>query len=142
MIDIVERRRFKRYPVYCPMQYKREGAMPSDSSMSVNMCEGGALLTMPRAVETGENLIVRLFMKGKEFFVRSKVVHVQRLQERDPYSVGVEFMEKAPEFLMRFYEELEGIMFFQKRYSEELGKEVSLTEASMKWYRSSPIWSR
>jgi len=44
--------------------------------------------------------------------------------------------------LMRFYEELEGIMFFQKRYSEELGKEVSLTEASMKWYRSSPIWSR
>lgn len=142
MMDMVERRRVKRYSIYCPLQYKGEDAIPSDSSMSMNMSESGALLTMERPVEIGENLIVRLFMKGKEFFVRSRVVHVERLQNKDPYSVGVEFLEKAPEFLMRFYEELEGIMFFQKRYGEELDKEVSLAEASMKWYRSSPIWNR
>lgn len=140
MAEFTERRRFKRYPIYCPIQYKSPDSPPQEPSISLNISEGGALISVNRKLDEMAGIIIRIFLKNEEFFIRSRVVHVQRFSDKDPYNVGVEFLDRTPGFSMRFYEELETIMFYQKSYSEEMGKDISLAEASMKWYRNSPAW--
>ena len=81
-----------------------------------------------------------MFLRNEEFFIRSRVAHIERFSEKDPYSVGIEFLEKTTGLVMKFYEELETIMFYQRHYSEEMDRTISLAEASMKLYRNSPAW--
>lgn len=140
MAEFVERRRSKRYSVYCPLQYKSEDGMPRESSISLNISEGGALISVNRKLDLSAGLIIRMFLRNEEFFIRSRVVHIGRFSERDPYNVGIEFLEKTTGLVMKFYEELEIIMSCQKHYSLEMERTVSLAEASMKWYRNSPAW--
>ena len=141
MADVTERRRFKRYPLYCPIQYKEEGIRPRDLSITLNISEGGALISLNRKLDASSGLIVRMFLRSREFFIRSRVVHIERSSPEDPYSIGIEFLERTASFAMKFYEELETILFYQSRYGEEMGKAISLAEASMKWYRNSPAWT-
>lgn len=133
-----ERRRFNRYSIYCPIEYKTEDSHPRDSSVTLNICEGGALISVPRQLGISSNMIVKLRLKDKDFFIRSKVIHLQGGQGTGPYSVGIEFLERPVELIRNFYEELETIMFYQKQYSEEMGREIPLPEASMLWYGIKP----
>jgi len=141
MADFNERRRFKRFPIYCPLQYKVEDSSPKKNSISLNISEGGTMLSTDRTVEVGSSLIVRMHLARSEFFVRAKVVHIQHPMGWAANNIGVEFLDKASAFILKFYEEVEGVMRYRKLYSEEMGKDVSLTEASMKWYRNSPTWT-
>ena len=141
MAEVTERRRFKRYSVYCPLQYKSEGRMPREPSISLNISEGGALISVNRKLDDAASLIVKMFLRNEEFFIRSRVVHIERSSDKDPYGVGIEFLERTAGFAMKFYEELETIMFYQRHYSEEMGRPISLAETSMKWYRNSPAWA-
>ncbi|MDP3730748.1 MAG: PilZ domain-containing protein [Candidatus Omnitrophota bacterium] len=140
MAEFVEKRRFKRYSVYWPLQYKSEDGIPKESSISLNISEGGALVSVNRKLDLSAGLIVRMFLRNEEFFIRSRVVHIERFSERDPYNVGIEFLESTAGLVMKFYEELESIMFYQRHYSEEMDRTISLAEASMKLYRNSPAW--
>jgi len=141
MAEVTERRRFKRYSVYCPIQYKSQDSLPKERSISLNVSEGGALISVDRKLGVSSDLIVRMLLRSEEFFIRSRVVHIERSSPEDPYSIGIEFLERTTGFAMKFYEELETVMFYQRCYSEEMGKTISLAEASMKWYRNSPAWA-
>jgi len=141
MAEFTERRRFKRYSLYSPLQYKGQDSLPKEPSISLNISEGGALISVNRKLDDAAGLIVRMFLRNEEFFIRSRVVHTERFSDKDPYSVGIEFLERTTNFAMKFYEELETIMFYQRHYSEEMDKPISLAEASMKWYRNSPAWA-
>lgn len=139
MVPLEERRRFKRYSLYCPVQYKPE-AGPRDSSLTMNVSEGGALISTTMPLSLSDNLIVKVFFKNKDYFIRSRVVHVQNELTKGLYSVGVEFLERPEDFTMRFYEELETIMLYRRHLGEATGRELSLAEASMRWYRRAPGW--
>lgn len=141
MAEVTERRRFKRYSIYTPLQYKAEDGPPKEPSITLNISEGGALISVNRKLDESADLIIRMFLKNEEFFIRSRVVHAQRFSDKDPYSVGVEFLDRTDCFAMKFYEELETIMFYQRCYSEEAARPITLAEASMKWYRNSPAWA-
>jgi hypothetical protein len=134
-----ERRLFKRYPVYCPLEFKPYG-LPRDRCITVNLSEAGALISTSKNLNISDQMIIRIIIKEQEFFLRARVVHIQ--DERTPglYGVGVEFVEQPKDFVGRFYEELETLMLYRRRLSEEAGSDISLTEASTKWYRNSPIW--
>lgn len=140
MIEFTERRKFKRFPIYCPLVYKAEGNLPRERSISINMSEGGAMMSSNRCLALGANLIVRLLLAKREFFLRSRIVHIQQQSTSDPYYMGIEFLDKRADFILKFYEEIEGIMHYRKLLSEENGREATLAEASMKWYRNSPAW--
>ncbi len=134
-----DRRRFPRFPIYCPLQYRCEDTNPRDTSITINISEGGALISTRRFVEIASNLILRFILKNKEFFIRAKVIHIQYEKGEGLYSIGVEFVDRPPDFVSILYGELETVMLYQKRYSEETGRAISLAEASMKWYRNAPI---
>lgn len=134
-----DRRRFKRYSIYCPVQYKPESGS-RDSSITMNLSEGGALISTTSPLSVSDNLIIRITLKNKDYFVRSRVIHVQDELSGGQYSVGVEFLERPEDFAMRFYEELETIMLYRRHVGEATGRELSLAEASMRWYRRAPEW--
>lgn len=130
-----DRRRFTRYPIYCPIQFKCEDRTPRESSVTVNLSEGGAMVSTQKMVESPEKMIIRINMKNEEFFIRSRVVHVQCAPEEGAYSVGVEFMDAPFQFRERFYEELEAMMLYQREQTYLTGRDISLAEVSAKWYR-------
>lgn len=135
-MDFVDRRKFTRYPVYCPIEYRCEDGSPIDPSVTLNLSEGGALITSNRFLPLSTKLIIKMSFKGQPFFVRAKVVHVRSEKGSDTYSVGVEFLQNPFNFVRKFYEQIETIMLFQREYSAEAGRPVTLAEASMKWYSS------
>lgn len=135
-MDFVDRRRFPRYPVYCPIEYRCEDGSPIDSSVTLNLSEGGALITSNRFIPPSTKLIIKMSLKGQPFFVRARVVHIKSDKGSDSYSVGLEFLQNPFNFVRKFYEQLETIMLFQREYSIEAGRPVTLAEASMKWYSS------
>ena len=135
-----ERRRFIRYPIYCPAQYKRQSVLFRDPSITINISEGGALITTRKGIDISSGLILRFCFKGKDFNIRSRVVHVQYDIQSSLYSVGVEFLERPVDFIMNFYAEIGTIMLLQRKLTEESGTEISLAEASIKWYSDVPAW--
>lgn len=135
MIDMKERRRFTRYPVYCPVEYKCDNSEPRKSAVTVNFSEGGAFVSVDSPPEAGSEIIIRIKLRGEEMFIRAKVIHVQ---SRNSKGMGLEFTDPPSQFIRKFYDELETIMLYQRQYSLEAGRPISLAEASMKWYEEGP----
>ena len=131
-----ERRRYERYPVCCPLEYKAEDERPKELSTTINVSEGGALISAMRDLAISSNVILKLKMRGELFFIISQVKHIRKDEDIDAYEIGVEFWDKPRTFAKKFYEELEGIKDYQKRYKEEQASEISLAEASISWYKN------
>lgn len=138
--NLEERRRFIRYSIYCPTQYKGPGLSPRDPSITINMSEGGALITTRRSIDINSELILRFYFKQKEFLIRSRAVHVQYGLENGLYSIGVEFLNRPIDFILSFYEEIEAVMLLQRKIREEHGQDITMAEASMKWYSDVLAW--
>ena len=134
MIEVNERRRFRRYPIYCPIEYKCENEEPRGASITLNLSEGGALITTKHEISPDTGIIIKMVLRGEIFFVRAKVVHVQYTRDEGLYNVGVEFRQNTFNFTRKFYEEMEAIMLYQRQCSRETGRPISIAEASMKWY--------
>lgn len=130
-----DRRRFSRYPVYCPIQFKCEGGNPRETSVTINLSEGGALISSQRLIESPDVMIIKINMCNEEFFIRSRVVHMQYGSDTGIYNVGIEFLDTPNDFRERFYGELEAMMLYQREYINQTGQEISLAEASVRWYR-------
>jgi Tfp pilus assembly protein PilZ len=131
-----ERRRYERYPVYCPLEFKAEDEQPKEPSITLNVSEGGALISSKRSLRPSSNIILKMKFKDELFFIIGKVKHsAPGANDDDAHEVGVEFWDKPKSFTKKFYEELEGIKGYQRKCSEEQGNDISLAEASMGWYR-------
>lgn len=138
MADFIERRRFVRYPVYCPIQYRCEDERMRDETIALNMSEGGILLSTKRLLGVAARLIVRVFFRKEDFAIPGRVVHIHPDGcDRKVYNVGVEFRDLPARFIQRFYEEINGIALYQARVAATSGLEVTMAEASMNWYKDS-----
>ncbi len=130
------KRRYERYPIYCPLEYKAEDEHPKEPSITLNISEGGALITTGRELPVPSNLIIKLKLKDETFFIISKVKHVRQAQDDGAYEAGVEFWDKPRSFGEKFCDELEAITSYQERYKEAQGSDISLAEASLNWYKN------
>lgn len=131
-----ERRRYERFPIYCPLEYKAEDAQPKESSITLNVSEGGALIAAKRDLPVDSNLILKFKLSDELFFIIGKVRHVRPVDSDDTYEVGVEFWDKPKAFVNKFMEELSGIMGYQQKYKQEQGDDITLAEASIDWYKN------
>jgi len=134
--QVSERRRWERYPIYCPLEYKAEDNQPKEPSTTLNISEGGAMISARRALIISSNVILKFRLRDEMFFMIGKVRHARPGENNHAYELGVEFWEKPKTFTKKLYEELEGIKNYQKRYKEEQGSEISLEEASLNWYKN------
>ena len=130
-----ERRRYPRYPIFCPLEYKAEDGEPKEGSTTLNISEGGALISAKRSLAVASNLILKFKLRNELFFMIGKIKHLRQNKENDTYEIGVEFWERPKTFRHKFYEELDRIKDYQERYKTEQGSEISLPEASLNWYK-------
>ena len=140
MIENVEqeKRRHERYPIYCPLEYKAEDVQPKEPSITLNISESGALISAKRELAVSSNVILKFKLRDEMFFIIGKVRHVRQYDGGNSYDIGVEFWDRPKTFTKKFYEELEGIRDYQRRYKEEQGDDISLAEASLNWYKDFP----
>ena len=136
-MDTTDRRMYQRYPIYCPIEYRCEDPAFAETSVTLNLGEGGALISTNRFHKTEAHLMVKISLKGEVFFIRSKVVHAHPEKHDALYSVGVEFLQSPPGFIRSLYEELETIMLYQSQAGAEAGNPLTLSEASIKWFGGS-----
>ena len=134
--DTQEKRRYERYPIYCPLEYKAEDSQPKEPSITLNISEGGALISAKRDLAVSSNVILKFKLRDEMFFIIGKVKHVQPGENSGGYDVGIEFWDRPKTFTKKFHEELSGIRDYQKRYKEEQGDDISLAEASLNWYKN------
>lgn len=135
-----ERRRYERFPIYCPIEYKAEDQLPKESSVTLNVSEGGALISAKRDLSSSANLILKLRLRDQLFFIIGKVKHVRQEDNDNGYSIGVEFWDRPRTFTKKFQEELRSIQEYRKKYEKAHGSEISLAEASINWYKDTSNW--
>ncbi|MBN2453188.1 MAG: PilZ domain-containing protein [Candidatus Omnitrophica bacterium] len=133
---MIERRKHRRYSVYCPIEYKCEDDNPVDSSITINVSEGGALICTHKPIVPQTKVIIKMLLKGEVFFIRAKVVHSELDEDKGTYKIGIQFTENSFSFIRRLYEEIEAIMLYQREYAKQTGEQISLLDASKRWYSS------
>ena len=72
-----EKRRHERYSIYCPLEYKAEDTQPKEPSITLNISEGGALISTKRNLPVSSNVILKFRLKDEMFFIVGKVKHIQ-----------------------------------------------------------------
>ena len=109
--------------------------MRREPSTTLNLSEGGALIFAKRKLAPSSNVILKFKIRDELFFIIGKVKHVKPGDRDDTYEMGIEFWDRPKTFAKKFYEELDGIRGYQKRYRDEQGSDMSLAEASLNWYK-------
>jgi len=134
-----ERRRFIRHPLSIPISYKiikktqnivKEKGLPATTA---NVSMGGLLFSTKHPVKIGSLILIKLPFKDKIFNVQSKVVHCVKSPETKLYNVGSSFYRFNDAFKTKLVEQIYLIAEYRDLRSIQLGREISLEEASREW---------
>ncbi|MCX6357281.1 MAG: PilZ domain-containing protein [Candidatus Aureabacteria bacterium] len=139
-VSLKERRRFIRHPLCFPLKYhllKHMGTASSKDGVSttINVSIGGLLFAAKRPVPEGSMILIRMPFENRIFNIKAKVVHCDRNPEKKIYNIGVCFFRLHDAFKVKLIEQLYLISEFRDLKTIQLGKEVSLNEASREWIR-------
>jgi c-di-GMP-binding flagellar brake protein YcgR len=99
--NIVERRRHPRYLIQLPLDYRKVGNPKMYPGHTVNISEGGLMLSGPGRIEVGEELELRIYYSSKPSFgiipAIVKVVWTQNdPKEIGKYRFGASFINISP----------------------------------------------
>lgn len=139
-VPMVECRRFIRHPLSIPISYKiikpvqgeKSDALPA---MTANASIGGLLFSTAHPVKVGSLIMIKMPFKDKVFNVKSKVVHCAKSQETKLYSVGSSFYQLNDAFKVKLIEQIYLIAEYRDLRSIQLGRDISLEEASREWIK-------
>ena len=134
-INFKEKRRFIRHPVCYPLKFRIKSKRMNEESTTVNVSEGGLLFLSRRPVQQGSLLVVSLPFRDKIFKVEARVMHVEREEEKDLYSVGVAFHRISDAIKVKLLEQIYLIDEYRHLRSIQLGREISLEKASQEWIK-------
>ncbi len=139
-IPLEERRRFIRHPVCFPLAYSivSEGAKSNiigERTSTVDVGIGGLLFPAKKPVKSGVKILIRMPFQDKVFNVMAKVVHCEKSRESKFYNLGVSFCGINDAFKTKLIEQLYLISEFRDLWSLQLGKEISLEDASREWIK-------
>jgi len=135
-----DRRRFIRHPLCFPLRYRVTGKGETASgretrSSTINISIGGLMFSAKKPVDKGKLINIRMPFQDKVFNVKAKVVHCESAGDKKLYNVGVCFYRMNDAFKVKLIEQLYLIAEFRDLWSIQLGREVSLEEASKEWIR-------
>ena len=139
-VSLKERRKFIRHPLCIPLKYKviepgsiRPGAENRSTTIDVSL--GGLLFVAKRPVPERSRILINMPFQDKLFNVKAKVVHCEKNHVKDLYHIGVCFLRLYDAFKVKLIEQFYLISEFRDLRRIQLGKEVSLNDASREWIR-------
>ena len=133
-----ENRRFMRHPMCLPLTYdvlkKVKSLKPKGlKSKTINVSRGGLLFSAKKSIDTDSVILINIPFQNKTFKIKAKVVHCSKNCDTNLYSVGVAFLRPNEAFKVKLIEQMYLISEYRDLRSVELGKEISLQEASEEW---------
>lgn len=133
-----EHRHFIRHPLSIPISYKVIRKTPDVTergipAITANVSMGGLLFSAKRPVKVGSLIEIKLPFKDKIFNVKSKVVRCTKNPEAKLYNVGSSFYRFSDAFKTKLIEQIYLIAEYRDLRSIQLGREISLEEASREW---------
>ena len=141
----LERRHYIRHPLNLPLEFKvlkktsgnvyAEGEGKAERTAAINVSQGGLLFSSKKQVEPDSRIIIRMPFQDKAFNVRARVVHCDRSKDTKLYYVGVCFERFSDAFKVKLIEQIYLICEYRDLRSIQLGKDVSLEEASKEWIK-------
>jgi len=139
-VAVEEKRRFIRHPLCFPLSYKvvdkgTRGSKKEERSNTLNVSMGGLLFAAKRSVEAGSTIIVKMPFENKVFNIRAKVVHCDKSPETKLNNIGVRFYRANDAFKVKLVEQIYLISEYRDLKSMQLGRQVSLEEASREWIK-------
>lgn len=139
-LPIIEHRRFIRHPLSIPLTYKvLKKAQDTDtegvSAITNNISIGGLLFSTKRPIEVGSLIVIKMPFEDKVFNVKSRVVHCAKSGEAKFYNIGASFYKPYDAFKVKLIEQIYLIAEYRDLRSIQLGREISLEEASKEWVK-------
>ena len=139
-VAVEEKRRFIRHPLCFPLSYKvvDQGAKGDDKGArtnTINISMGGLLFAAKRPVDPGSTIIVKMPFENKIFNIRAKVVRCDKNPETNLNHIGVRFYRTNDAFKVKLIEQIYLISEYRDLKSMQLGRQVSLEEASREWIK-------
>ena len=131
-----ERRRFIRHLLVSPLEFQiEEESQGAEKTHTVNVSEGGLMFVSPHEVQEGKIIKLNMPLYDKVFKITAKVVHTEKNKETGLYSVGVAFITYSDAFKVKLIEQIYLIEEYRVLRSLQLGKEMTLQEASKEWIK-------
>ena len=135
-----ERRRFIRHPINFPLEYKIIPGKDSSReitglSKTINVSKGGLLFPTKHPARLNSRILIKMPFQDKAFNVRGKVVHCAKNKGEKLYNLGVSFYRFNDAFKVKLIEQIYLISEYRDLRSVQLGRDVSLEEASREWIK-------
>ena len=131
-----EKRGFIRHPICYPLEFEHASKKIQERTHTIDISEGGLQFLSTRIVHNGEMLILKLPVQNKLFKIKAKVEHVEPNTENDKlYNIGVSFCDYSDAFKVKLIEQIYLIDEYRSLRSIQIGREISLREASQEWIK-------
>jgi c-di-GMP-binding flagellar brake protein YcgR len=134
-IEHGEKRRFIRHLLVNPLEFKISDAEHFEKTETVNVSEGGLLFLSKKRVEPGTFIQLQMPLYDKVFKIKAKVVHIEKDETTGMEKIGVAFVNYADAFKVKLIEQIYLIEEYRVLRSLQLGREMTLQEASREWIK-------
>ncbi|MCX5716587.1 MAG: PilZ domain-containing protein [Candidatus Omnitrophica bacterium] len=138
-LQLLERRHFIRHPMCFPLSYRilksEQNNHKEESSRSLNVSVGGLLFSARHPVHQNSEIFLKIPFQDKTFNVKARVIRCEKDLETRLFNVGVRFFKVSDAFKAKLIEQLYLISEFRDLRCVQLGRDVSLEEASQEWIK-------
>jgi len=130
-----EKRKFIRHLLVSPLEYKVAEDEDFQTSKTVNVSEGGLLFMAKNDVQPGTIINIQIPLYEKTFKIKAQVVHTNKDSETGLFKIGCFFCSYSDAFKVKLIEQIYLIEEYRVLRSLQLGREISLREASEEWVK-------
>ncbi len=134
-----QKRRFIRHPMCFPLSFRRiKSPLRQDSEEAIktkNIGRGGLLFSAKEKVCPASLIQIKIPFQSKLFKVKAEVVHCNKNINTGLYDIGVNFIRPKEAFKVKLIEQMYLISEYRDLRSMQLGKEISLQDASREWIK-------
>ncbi len=134
MVEGKEKRRFIRHLLVNPLEFQVAEEEP-ERTETVNVSEGGLMFMSKKDVPAETPIKIQMPLYDKVFQIKAIVVHSTKDETAGLYKIGVKFESFADAFKVKLIEQIYLIEEYRILRSLQLGKELSLQEASKEWIK-------
>ena len=133
-MDHSDRRRYIRHLLVSPLEFQISEEAAPEKTETVNVSEGGLMFLSKNDAPKGTVITIQMPLYDKVFSIKAKVAHTEK-DESGFFKIGVSFVNYADAFKVKLIEQIYLIEEYRVLRSLQMGKEISLQEASQEWIK-------
>jgi len=131
-----EKRKYIRHLLVSPLEFTVDkNADNAERTQTINVSEGGLMFVSQCSVDSGSIIKLNMPLYGKVFHIKAKVAHVEQCKDSELFNIGVKFVTYSDAFKVKLIEQIYLIEEYRVLRSLQLGREMTIQEASQEWIK-------